>query len=683
VFAQFSALPFEQTAIVLAITLAFFLIAPAIVERVGLPGIVGIVLVGAALGPNGTGVLEHSEAIVLLGEAGLLYLLFLVGLDLDLARFLDAPEDPALFGLASFGVPFVVGTVICIVVLDLGAWAAALLAAVFASHTLLSYPVVNKLDLSSNDAVSAVFGGIVFTDTLALIVLAIALGGIDGGVSVAMLGQIALSLVVVFGGLLVVVPRLARWFFATTTQESYFEFLFVAAVLFAAAGLAEGLGLAGILGAFVAGLAINREIPREGTLMNRIQFFGNAFFIPFFLFHVGMLIDPAVIAEGGETLWIAAVILGAMFTTKAAAAGGVAAIRDYSRDELGVIFGLSVGQAAAALAITLLGLEAGVFTVEVLNAVVVMILVSAVVSPWVTERYGRRLTADTTMGPEPDPDLSESYDPRILFPLSPTTDSKPLLQLGFVLKDTPASTPVNLLTVLPPAATDDRVADAEAHLESASRHGGAAEVPIETDTRRYHNPASGIVGASDDLSTDLVLMGWPDDRSLREVLFDDVSEQVRQQSAKPLVVAELDRPIDATTNVLLVLPPEIGYHDGFDECVYLVKRLAKNLEVPLRVLTVGDHPSPAEYEELVRNVGPDLNASVVGVDDWSDLKERLQDVDRSDLVVTMEASQGGVGWSDELRELSEELPEFPSEAFLVLTPAEDVPEYGTRFLQLE
>jgi Kef-type K+ transport system membrane component KefB len=681
VLTQFSALPFEQTAIVLAITLAFFLIAPALVERVGLPGIVGIVLVGAALGPNGTGVLEHSAAVVLLGEAGLLYLLFLVGLDLDLTRFLDAPEDPALFGLASFGIPFVVGTVICIVVLDLGPWAAALLAAVFASHTLLSYPVINKLNLSSNDAVSAVFGGIVFTDTLALVVLAIALGGIDGGVSVAMLGQIALSLVVVFGGLLFVVPRLARWFFATTTQESYFEFLFVAAVLFAAAGLAEGLGLAGILGAFVAGLAINRQIPRSGTLMSRIQFFGNAFFIPFFLFHVGMLIDPAVLAEGGETLWIAGVILGAMFATKAAAAGGVAAIRGYGRDELGVIFGLSVGQAAAALAITLLGLEAGVFTVEVLNAVVIMILVSAVVSPWVTERYGRRLTTNATL--EPDPELAESYDPRVLLPLSPTTDPKPLLQLAFVLKDTPASTPLYLLTVLPPAASDDRVDDAEANLGSAAGHASAAEVPVETDSRRYHNPASGIVGASDDSSADLVLTGWPDERSLREVIFDDMSDQVRQRSAKPLIVAELERPINATTNVLFVLPPEVGYHDGFDECVYLVKRLAKNLGVPLRALAVGDHPSPAEYEELVRSVGPNLNASVTGVDDWDELRERLRDADRSDLVVLMEVSQGGVGWSDELRTLSEGLPEFPPDAFLVVTPAEDEPEYGTRFLQLE
>ncbi|PSQ10175.1 hypothetical protein BRC93_10800 [Halobacteriales archaeon QS_5_70_15] len=208
-----------------------------------------------------------------------------------------------------------------------------------------------------------------------VVVLALALGVIRDGLTLRLVGGTAVSLVVLFGGLWLVVPPVARWFFRNTGQESYVEFLFLAALIFGAASLAEGLGLAGILGAFVVGIALNRQITRGGTLLNRIEFFGSAFFVPFLLFHVGMLVDPAVVVAGGETLWIAVVVLGAMFPTKAIATAAFSAVEGYGREAAGVLFGLSVGQAAAALAITLLGFDAGVSSAEVLNAVVLMILV--------------------------------------------------------------------------------------------------------------------------------------------------------------------------------------------------------------------------------------------------------------------------------------------------------------------
>ena len=194
-------LPFEQPVVVLTVALASFFVAPILVERAGLPGVVGIVLAGTALGPNVLGVLEHGDAIVLLGNAGLVYLLFTVGLELDLRRFFNAPEDAALFGLTSFGLPFVVGTVVCIYVLGFDAWGAMLLSAVFASHTLLAYPIVNSLDVTKTAAVTAVFGGILFTDTLALVVLAVVLGVIEGGLTVGLVAGVVLALLVLFGGI--------------------------------------------------------------------------------------------------------------------------------------------------------------------------------------------------------------------------------------------------------------------------------------------------------------------------------------------------------------------------------------------------------------------------------------------------------------------------------------------------
>ena len=684
------ALPFEQPVVVLALALASFLVAPILIERVGLPGIVGIVLAGTALGPNGAGVLAHGEAIVLLGNAGLVYLLFTVGLELDLRQFFNAPEDAALFGAISFGLPFVLGTAVSMRVLGFDLWAGMLLSAVFATHTLLAYPVVNKLDLTKNTAVTAVFGGILFTDTAGLIVLALALGVIQDGLTLWLLGEILFALVVLFGGLWLVVPPVARWFFRNITQESYFEFLFVAALIFGAASLAESLGLAAILGAFVAGIALNRQIMRGGTLMNRIEFFGNAFFIPFFLFHVGMLVDPAVIVSGTETLWISAVILGVMFSTKAVAAFGVAAIQGYSRNEVGVLVGLSVGQAAAALAITLLGFEAGVFSADVLNAVVVMILVSAVVSPWLTERYGRKLA----MEPEAESTAGEPYDPRILLPLSRTAQlQRHLLELAFVLKDSPASTPVHLLTVLKPDATDEELAAVERDLQQAAETGSAAEVPVAVETRVNHNVASGITRATIETRADLILLGWeaektPGKRVFRDMtlgnrVFGDIIDQVRQRTTDPVLVSRLGRPINTTSRILLVLPAGVGYHDGFSESIYLVKRIAEKLGIPIEAITVGTRPSPSKYEQLIDNVDPEMDVAVSAVEDWDELRKRLMNAEPSDLVVPLKSRQGGMGWTPELLGLPQYIVDAPPEAFIILTPRQGEPGYAARFLRIE
>ena len=673
-------LPFEQPVVVLAIAIASFLIAPILIERVGLPGIVGIVLAGTALGPNGTGILEHGAAIVLLGNAGLVYLLFTVGLELDLRRFFNAPEDAALFGLTSFTLPFVVGTGAGVWLLGLDVWSAMLLAAVFASHTLLAYPVVNRLAVTKNPAVTAVFGGILFTDTLALIVLALVLGVIDGGLTAGLVAQVGVSLLALFGILWLVVPPAARWFFRNTSQESYFEFLFVAALIFGGASLAEGLGLADILGAFVVGLAINRQIIRGGTLINRIEFFGNAFFVPFFLLHVGMLVDPGVLLDGVETLWIAAVILGVMFLTKAVAAGGVSAVKGYSRNELGVLVGLSVGQAAAALAITLLGFEAGLFTAEILNAVVVMILVSAVASPWLTERYGRRLATER----EADADDRGPYDPRILLPLSRAAElQRRLLELSFALKDDPASTPVHLLTVLPPNATDDELADAEQDLEASAEHGGAAEVPVEIETRVNHNVASGIARAGVETRADLILMGWDAKTSIGRKVFGSIIDQVRRRTTAPVLVSRLGRPINTTTRILLVLPPGIAHHSGFSESAHLVKRLAENLGVEIEAIAIGDRPPAEKYERLLGLVEPDLEVAVTTVDGWPALFDRLEDAERDDLVVPLKVRRGGVGWAPELHRLPRELGDVPPEAFVVVTPRQGEPGYAARFFRME
>lgn len=674
-------IPLEDPVLVFTLALGIFLISPLVIERFGFPGIVGIVVAGAILGPGGLGFVEHVGAIVLLGEVGLIYLLFTVGLDLDLRRFLQAPEDAALFGGMSFAIPFIIGSVGGVVLLDLELLAALLLASVFASHTLLAYPIVNRYGIGKNDAVTAVFGGILFTDTTALVVLALVLGAHAGEFGVALVGEIAISLGILFGMVWIVVPRIGRFFFRTFSEESYYEYLFVLSAFFLAASLAELLDLAGILGAFIAGLALNRLIPDGGTLQNRIEFTGNAFFVPFFLLHVGMFVDFSVILDGFRTIGVAAFMVGVMIGTKAAAAWIVASLLEYSKSERQVIFGLSTGQAAAALAITLLGFEAGLFDTAILNAVVLLLLVTAIVSPWITERGASAVVSEKEVTAVEEP----AIDPRILLPLSHSAElQRRLLELAFLLKGDPADEPVHVLTVVQPqgrGATEERVASVRDDLEGLEDVASAAEVPIQIESRVHHNVSSGISQAAVEEGANLVIMGWDASRPLRHRMFGSIIDNVIQRLKVPIMIARLGHPINTTEELYLLLPKGIIHHAGFYESLYLVKHLADRLGSAVTVYVVDSTHEPSE--RAYGFVEPEIEASFEATKTWNQTIQTLREtVDEDDLVVTIAAERGGVGWHEELEDLPSRLADLQPESFIMLYPREGEPGYDKQFLRI-
>ncbi|AXR78659.1 cation:proton antiporter [Natrarchaeobaculum sulfurireducens] len=675
-------LALEQPVLVFTIAMIVFLVAPLLAKRFGQPGIVGIVIVGALLGPGALGVVEHSDAIELLGEVGLIYLLFTVGLELDIQGFKEAPENAALFGLASFFLPFTVGTFATHTVLGLELMPAMLLSAVFASHTLLAYPIVNRLGVTKNRAVTAVFGGILFTDTIALIVLAIVMGAVDGDLSILLFGQVGLSLVILFGSAWFVLPPASRWFFQNFSEESYFEFLFVMAAIFAAASLAELLDLAPILGAFVAGIALNQLIPTGGTLMNRIEFVGNAFFIPFFLFHVGMLVDLGVIFDGPATLQTAAVIITIMVAAKGGAAWAVSHVQGYTPNERGVIFGLSVGQAAAALAITLVGFDAGLFGPEVLNAVVLMLLVTALVSPWLTERYATQLALERNV----EDDNGGARDPNILLPLSHNAElQQRLLDLAFVIKGGQSEAPVNVLTVVQPdqgGSTEQQVADVQVELEELAASGSAAEVPIHTEARVNHNVASGIVQGSVEVQADQIIVGWDATESFRHRIFGSIIDQVLERTTLPVLISRLGHPINTTRRLFVVVPIGADHHEGFYEAVHLIKRIATGIGAELTVLVV--EGSAHQFEQLFDLVEEDVTAEFQSVDRWNQLLPTLEEAaEEDDLVAAVSPRRGDVGWHTELEDLPSRLVELPPESFITIHPRQGEPEYDRQYLRFK
>ena len=674
--------PITEPVLVFALAMMAFLIGPLAIRRAGLPGIVGILLFGVALGPGGAGIVEHVDAIQLLGTVGLVYLLFTVGLELDVRGLKADPAAATVFGLASFGFTFLVGIAACIYLLGLGTWAAVLLSAVFASHTLLSYPIVNQYGITDNDAVTAVFGGILFTDTLALIVLAIAVGAVDGGLTVGLLVSVAVSLAILFGAVLLTVKPVSRWFFRTFNEESYFEFLFVMVVIFSAAALAELLDLSPILGAFAAGLALNQLIPDGGPLRNRIEFVGNAFFIPFFLIHVGMLVDLRALFDGVYTLFVAGTITGVMFLTKGVSATAVGRLRGYDTNEIGTVFGLSIGQAAAALAITLVGFDVGLFGDAILNAVVLMLLLSAVLSPIVTERYGKALALSREIG---DGD-GQLEDPNVMLALSHDAErQRRLVELAFLLKADDSTEPLHLLSVIQPTddgKTEEAVAVRQAELDALTEIGDEAEIPIGAETRVSRNVASGIVRGSLEVQADMVLMGWDAQRSIRNRIFGTIIDRVLELTRLPVLIARLGHPVNTTRQIHLVLPVGIEHHEGFFEAVHFAKRTADKLGAAVSVVPVGrtDH----QFERLYELVDPDVGATFDPVPGWTALDEQLGErADSDDLVVVISPRQGDLGWDPALKTLPGTLSSLEPASFVLIHPRQGDPQYDRQFLRFK
>ncbi|MXV61041.1 universal stress protein [Natronorubrum sp. JWXQ-INN-674] len=670
-------LPIDDPILIFGLAMIVFLVVPLVLGRYRLPGIIGIIVVGAVIGPNGLGVLERDETIVLLGEVGIVYLMFVAGLEINLAQFIEYKDRSIVFGLLSFVIPQAIGTVVGYYVLGLSVGAAALFAAIFASHTLLAYPVVNRLGITKTESVTATIGGTIITDTLALLVLAVVIAGADGELGAGFWLELAGGLALFFAGVWLLVPRIGRWFFRTVDQESYFEFLFVMAVLFVCAYLAELAGVEYIVGAFLAGLVLNRLIPESGPLMNRIEFVGNALFIPFFLLSVGMLVDARVLTDGLDTLSITVAFVGLVLTTKYAAAWVTARRYGYSHDETMTMFGLSVGQAAAALAIVLIGFDAGLFGEAMLNAVVLMILVVSVISPAVVDRYGRAIVRASE---------HTEYDPRnapqrVMVPFSRESQYRErLLDLALIVREAGDDQPLYTLSVAQPGSRAEAdIAEIESSLEETEAYTAGAEVPLERQTRVEGNVASGIIRAILENRITTLIIGW-DGAPRHQRVFGDVIDQVLIRTKQLVLVSHVRQPLNTTGEVVVILPPGIDHNDGFYEAVHTIEHLAEQVGAPVRGLVVDRNPD--QFERLFDMVSPDVPATFERVDDWSAVSARLRDdIDETDLVVTMSARRGTMGWHSELRTLPTTVSEETDGNFIVIYPAVGERSDDRQFLQ--
>lgn len=347
-------LPLKNPVLLFSLILFIILFAPILLNKLRIPHLIGLIIAGAIIGPNGLNLMERDMSIILFGTVGLLYIMFLAGLEIDLADFKKNSGKSLIFGLLTFLIPMGLGMAAGIYLLDFSLPTSILLASMFASHTLIAYPIVSKLGVAKNRAVNVTVGGTMITDTLALLVLAVIAGMQTGEINQEFWIRLGVS-VVVFGLIVMLLfPIIGRWFFKRF-DDNISQYIFVLGMVFLGAFLAELAGIEHIIGAFLAGLALNRLIPHTSPLMNRIEFVGNALFIPFFLIGVGMLIDYTAFIKDFETIKVAGVMTVIAIIAKYIPAFITQKIFGYNADERRLIFGLSSAQAAATLAAVLVG----------------------------------------------------------------------------------------------------------------------------------------------------------------------------------------------------------------------------------------------------------------------------------------------------------------------------------------
>jgi Kef-type K+ transport system membrane component KefB/mannitol/fructose-specific phosphotransferase system IIA component (Ntr-type) len=640
-------LPIRDPVLFFALVTAVFFVVPLLFERAGVPGLIGLIIVGAAIGPYGAGLLPRDAAMELLGTVGLLYLMFLVGLELDLKQFRRQRQHSLVFGIASFALPQLTGIAVSRA-LGYGVEASILLGAMFASHTLVAYPIASRFGIVRTGAVTTVLGATLITDVLALLVLAVVIGAHAGGVGLGFWVALCASLAGLGAVILWLVPRVARWFFRRMSGgDGAREFVFVMVVLFGCCSMARLVGIEPIIAALLTGLALNRFIPQQSALMSRIRFSGSALLIPFFLISVGMLVD--VRAFGRSEAWAAiAALTLSVLGSKAVAAKLTQRLFGYAPEDGWVMFGMSVSHAAATMAIVLVGYNVGLLDREVLNAVVVIILVTCLVGPWAVNRWGRILALREEARP---------YDPghgsgRVLIPISHPKSRDALLDLGMLLRERGSQEPLlPLMVVRDDGDAEAKVAEAERMLGAAVMRASAAAVPVTPLTRVDQNVASGISRAVAETRASTVVIGWEGGRPVPETaVFGGVLDQLLEASKGQVIVARLTRPLNAVSRVLLILPPFANRHPGFASAARTVKTLAGELAAPLRLLVIGDRTEP--FEKALAGLRPDVDVEVAPPIGWRDLEGELEATMRDDdLLVLIGARHGTLPWHPRLQRL--------------------------------
>lgn len=633
-------LPLQSPILIFSLILFIILLAPILLKKIRIPGIIGLIIAGIIIGPEGFNILQESK-IEIFSTIGLMYIMFIAGLELDMNQFKANRNKSLVFGFFTFAIPIAIGYPVYYYIL--GQWddhitmeAALLTASMFATHTLVTYPIVSKLGLAKNVATSITVGATILTDTAVLILLAVILGSHEGGLSPEFWLQLVISIVLFSAFMFLVIPRVTRWFFRKFASEKHSHYVFVLAVVFLAAFLAEIAGLEGIIGAFFAGLTLNKLIPNSSTLMNRIEFIGNSLFIPFFFISVGMIVDMSVILQGPLALIIAGTLTIVALIGKYLAAWLTQKVFKFTKGQRGLIFGLSSAHAAATLAIIIVGHKAGIIDDNILNGTVILILVTCIIASFVTEKAAKEVIKDS----EDDYELNEAIaSETILMPIANTHNIEKMLDFAVYVKDKNSNIPISILSVVPNNdEAEKKIIQAKESLESVLQEAQASETNVEVKATIDHNAASGIARTAREVMADLIFLGWPEKVGFLDKIIGDKMDSIISVTEKTLFVCNFNSPLIDQKRMFMVVPPNAEFEEGFLVWLNKVTQLSIELSIPIQLHCT--EPTYRAIGKFIEKNKLSISLEYKMFKDWEDFFILSKDLKDTDLLIIVSARKG-------------------------------------------
>lgn len=666
-------LPLSNPVIIFSLVLFIILFAPILFNRLKVPHLIGLIIAGIVVGPYGFNLLLRDSSIVLFGTVGLLYIMFTAGLEIDLQEFKKNRFKSLVFGLFTFIVPMILGILAAYYVLRFSLPSSILLASMFASHTLLAYPIASKFGLSRIRSVTLTIGGTIITDILALLTLAAVTGMVKGEISSAFWIRLGISSLVFGAVVFFVFPLVARWFFKTF-EDSISQYIFVLAMVFLGSFLAEVAGLEAIIGAFLSGLALNRFIPHTSPLMNRIDFVGNAFFIPFFLISVGMLVDFSVLFKGWGALEVAGVMIVLGIASKYIAAWLTQKTFRLPKLDRQMIFGLSTARVGATLAVVLVGYNIilgetatgepiRLLNEDVLNGTVLMILVTCTVSSLIVEKTSRQLALkeENKSGEE------EESGEKILISLAYPNTVTSLVDLGLMLKPKKSKIPIYALHITSDESDQGQTpTTVRRMLDKAVAHAAATENVLIPLTRHDQNISNGIIYTIKEQNITDVLIGLHQGADQNDFL-GHTTERILRNTPETIFIYQSMQPFNTLKRMLVVVTPKAEKEPGFAHWFGKLSTIAREAGLPLVFYA---HPDTVrELKRQNQYSASPVKAEFHNFSQWEDFLIFSRYLKANDLFVIISSRRGHVSYQPNLDKLPYYLNSyFSASSFLIVYP---------------
>lgn len=666
-------LPLTDPVLKFLLILVIILSAPLLLNKLKIPHLLGLIIAGAIIGPNGLNLVLRDSSIILSGTAGLLYIMFLAGLEIDMGDFKKNSGRSFVFGMYTFLIPMALGIVAGLYVLHFSMETSILLASMFASHTLIAYPIISKLGITKDKSVTITVGGTMITDMLALLVLTVIVGMATGVIGEHFWTRLSISIVIFVLFVVIAFPIAGRWFFKHV-QDSISQYIFVLVMVFLGAYLAELAGIESIIGSFLAGLSLNRLIPRSSPLMHRVEFIGNSIFIPFFLIGVGMLIDYRAFFTSFDTIKVGIVMIIVATIAKYAAAWLTQKTFRMSVDQRRIIFGLSNAQAAATLAAVMVGYNVilgqtpegepiRLLNESVLNGTILMILVTCTMASFSAQRGAHNLAATASS----ETDETGDHKERILIPLSNEDTAEELVNLSLATKSKKNTHHLYALNILDNKVSgdDQQLKKSRRLLENAALTAAATDTHLQELQRYDLNVTNAILSVIlEHRITDLVL-GLHKEKGIPSSFLGRITEGILDYSDVTTLIYKPAQPLSTMKRHLVVIPVQAEKEAGFPQWVARVWNVIQNTGA--KVIFYGSSDTLGRLKTLLGKRGGEMEFTEFS--DWEDFLIVFRDVHKDDNLWIVMSRHNGISFNPSMNRIPGYLNKyFQQNSFILVYP---------------